>query len=106
MNFNIFKKNYYKPKIAWLLFIILIMSSLISDYILRLKFSDFYPNGLNETIWFGIHIIAFINLILLITKPQLNFFYIKKLLIHLIPAICVYFLFIYSYILGLRIDSF
>ena len=65
-----------------MLFIILIMSSLISDYILRLKFSDFYPNGLNETIWFGIHIIAFINLILLIKKPQLNFFYIKKLLIH------------------------
>lgn len=106
MNFNIFKKNYYKPKIAWLLFIILIMSSLISDYILRLKSSDFYSNNLNETIWFGIHIIAFINLILFITKPQLNFIYIKKLLIHLIPAVFVYFLFIYSYIFVLGIDSF
>ena len=42
MNFNIFKKNYQKPKTAWFLFIILIMSSLISDYILRLKSIDFY----------------------------------------------------------------
>ena len=57
MNFNIFKKNYQKPKTAWFLFIILIMSSLISDYILRLKSIDFYSNGLNENIWFGIYII-------------------------------------------------
>lgn len=105
MNFNIFKKNYQKPKTAWFLFIILIMSSLISDYILRLKSIDFYSNGLNENIWFGIHIIAFINLILFITKPQLNFVYIKKLLIHLISSILFYFLFVYGYIFSLRIDS-
>ena len=97
--------NEHRPKLAWTLFTVSVLLSLIFDCTSRLFAADFYAGGLNEDVWFGLHITGFLGLILFMGKAHANFEYIKRLTKHLMPAVLFYLVSIYGYVLVLAIDS-
>lgn len=103
--------NYTKKiAIGWIAFFFILLLELGIDYLLRTTSDNFYIGGIPEWLWFSIQIVAGLiggTFIYLGTK-NLNLFHHKILsyLINLALGLFVYLLFIYSYVLGLGIDSF
>lgn len=95
-----------KQLLGWALFVGIILTSIAIDFIIRNTSNSFYENGLNESIWFSFHAVAFICLALLIVDTRKIKPYLRKLVVNGIPAVFLYLALIYSYILGLGIDSF
>ena len=94
---------------AWLIYAGIIVTELLADYAIRKLSNDFYSGGIQEPLWFALQILAAIiggYLIVYGTR------YLKTIrhkathiFINLIGAIAFYVLTVYSYILGLGIDS-
>lgn len=97
--------NKNKVLLGWALFVGIISSSIIIDFIIRKSSNNFYESGLNESVWFALHAAAFICLASLIGEIRNIKSYLRQLIINIIPAAFVYLVSIYSYILGLGIDS-
>src|SRR5690554_7676529 len=93
--------NRNKLLVGWALFVGIIFSSIIIDFIIRKNSNNFYETGLNESIWFALHTVAFICLASLVCEIGKIKSYIRQLIINIIPAVFVYLVLIYSYILGL-----
>lgn len=94
---------------AWLIYAGIILAELSVDYVIRKLNDNFYSNGIDETLWFLIQIIAAIigGYFLLKGTRYLKTFRkkITYLGMNLIGGIIFYVLTVYSYILGLGIDS-
>ena len=102
----------YKSSTAygWSIYAGIIFIELLIDYSLRITSDNFRYNGIPETTWFLIQVVAamiggyFIIFGIKYLKSTLNKFI--HLSANLILGLVFYILVIYSYVLGLEIDSF
>ena len=101
----------YKMNIlyAWIGYIGIILTEFLVDYTLRIKSEDFYSNGMPEVIWFSIQLLAalaggyfILTGVKHFEKLQNKIFYI---VCNMAAGLMFYFLAVYSYVLGLGIDS-
>lgn len=94
---------------AWAIFTGTLITEILVDYVIRKSSEHFYANGINETLWFFIQIIAAIifgfflikAMRYLKTTPQK----ITHLAVNSMGGLIFYTLSVYGYILGLGIDS-
>ena len=95
---------------AWICFVGVLLIEVIVDYLFRRMSDDFYQSGIDETIWFLIQIgavgIAVYYLLKSTRKFESKGTKAGYFLLNIVAGIFFYILLIYSYILGLGIDSF
>jgi len=95
--------------LAWILYAGIILLELLTDYLIRKFSTDFYSAGMTETLWFLIQIFAAAVGAYFIFRGSKFLETIKQKLIYfsvnLVFGIIFYFLAVYSYVLGLGIDS-
>jgi hypothetical protein len=96
--------------LAWLSFPGILSGEIILDYSMRIQSDDFYTGGISEPMWFSIQIIAALSGIYFLFKGNkfLNTIKAKSvsLILNLLLGCFFYLALIYSYVLGLGIDSF
>lgn len=102
----------YKSSItyAWGIYAGAIIIELLVDYLIRIKSENFYSNGIPESMWFLLQILAATVGVYFIIYGAKYLKNIKHKITHvfanLIIGILFYTLIVYSYVLGLGIDSF
>ena len=102
--------NYkYSILIAWCIYVGAISTELLVDYILRKANANFYTGGISETIWFSIQILAVAAagyfVIMGSSFLNNNRQKILSLIVNFVLGVFFYVVAVYSYVLGLGIDS-
>ena len=101
----------YKSSIvyAWAIYIGIIFIELLVDYLLRTANDDFYSGGVPESIWFLPQILAAVIGAYFIIYGVKYLKNIRHKIVHVvingIVGVLFYTLIVYSYVLGLGIDS-
>lgn len=98
--------NIYK---GWAAYVLLLLADILVDASIRLSGDDFYAGGVNEEIWFFVHILAFsILLYFLLLELKLRKGIVTRIIfisLNLLLALAIYAVAVYGYVLGTGIDS-
>lgn len=94
---------------AWIIFATIITVELLVDYSIRTTSVNFYNSGIPEELWFLPQILAAIigvfYLVRGIKKLESTYQIISSIFLNIFFGIMFYIVVVYSYILGLGIDS-
>ncbi len=100
----------YGQRLAWAFFLSIIILELLIDFGIRSSSVDFYNSGISQSIWFYPQVVAFIVGGYILSFNIQNIVGLKRKIVrislHAAFSFVIYLVILYSYVLGVGIDSF